>query len=162
MRYAQLGSLVVFAIGFALYAVPALRRSSRANALIALLWIHAFRYVAVLVVPARAAGYPISTTAVREIVAGDVLGAVLALVGIGLLRHKSRAGIAVAWLVLVEMIADVAIGVHRRVIEPLAADPTGSMELVLGFFVPLLIVSLPFLAWQLIARRGQPLASDRS
>jgi hypothetical protein len=44
-------------------------------------------------------------------------------------------------------------------LEPLPAEPTGVLALVLSFFVPLVLVSLPLLTWQLTARRDAPLTN---
>jgi hypothetical protein len=46
---AQLVSLIVYAAIAAWYVAPWLRSRSRADALIALLWVHVFRYVALQV-----------------------------------------------------------------------------------------------------------------
>ena len=54
-----------------------------------------------------------------------------------------------------EDVRNIAAGfvLHRRAIEPLAAEPTGVLALVLTFLVPLIIVSLPVMVWRLASRR---------
>jgi len=70
---AQLLSLIVFAAISIWYVVPWLNARSRAEALIALLWVHVFRYVALQAFSAQATGFPISDEGAMEIVVGDVV-----------------------------------------------------------------------------------------
>ena len=157
MRLVQLASLIVFGLA-GLFLLPArLKRLGRADALIALLSVHVFRVLALFTIQAQRDGYPISNIAVTEIVVGDLLGAAIALAGILLLRGGARLGVLLSWLVIVETVVDFAVGIHRKTIEPLKVDVTGPLWPILAFFVPLVIVTLPFLAWQLVARRKEPL-----
>jgi hypothetical protein len=156
MRVVQLASLLAFALASIWYLMPRLRNARRAQALTALLWIHVFRYVALFTVSAQHAGYPISDAAVKEIVVGDVVGAAIALFAIALLRARSRAGLAFAWLLSMETIVDFGIGIHRKIIEPPALEVGGVLWMILGFFVPAVIVSVPLLIWQLYSRRNEP------
>src|SRR5438874_3224573 len=57
---AQLLSLIVLATAARWYLVPWLKNRTRADALIALLWVHVFRYVALQVFSAQRDGFPIS------------------------------------------------------------------------------------------------------
>jgi hypothetical protein len=159
VRIAQFVSLFVFALGAIWYARPLLNKMARADALTALLWIHVFRYTALFAISAQHEGFPISNAAAFEIVAGDLLGATIALLGIFLLRLRWNLGVVFSWLVVLETLADAGFVVHRRAIEPLVAEPTGVLALVLTFLVPLIIVSLPVMVWQLVARRRKPLAN---
>jgi hypothetical protein len=43
--------------------------------------------------------------------------------------------------------------------EHLLGEAGGVTWLILGFYVPLLIVSLALIAWQLVTRRGEALAA---
>jgi hypothetical protein len=83
---AQFVSLIVYAVIARWYVARWLQRRRRADALIALLWVHVFRYVALQVFSAQRDGFAISDGGVMDIVAGDVAGAVLALITIMLLR----------------------------------------------------------------------------
>src|SRR5262252_8984312 len=95
---AQLLSLIVAIAVARWYVAPWLQTRSRADALIALLWVHVFRYVALQVFSAQGNGFPISDAGAMEIVVGDVVGAVLAFVAIALLRRRVRLAIPLAWL----------------------------------------------------------------
>lgn len=93
---AQFASLLVWILAAAWYVGPWLRRQSRADALIALLWLHVFRYVALQTYSAQHAGFPISDSGLQEIVVGDVAGAVLALAAIAALRLRQPLGLIIA------------------------------------------------------------------
>jgi hypothetical protein len=157
---AQLASLVVFALLAAWFAVPLLRRLGRAEALIAITSIHLFRYVTLLTYSARHDGYPISDLAAAEAVIGDVVGAAIALVTVGLLHaRRQRWSLAFSWLLVIATAADFAVGIHRKAVEPLWGAASGVTWLILNFYVPLLMVSLPILVWQLCARTGEPFSA---
>jgi hypothetical protein len=153
----QFISIVVYGCIAWLYIVPWLRTADRANALTALLWVHVFRYVVLYLYVAQREGYPISDNAVTELVIGDISGAILAAAGITFLRMRSRLGLMLAGLVIVASIADVTGGFIIRSIEPPRGDAEGVWWLIFVFFAPLIVVSLPLIAWQLYARRGEPL-----
>jgi hypothetical protein len=138
------------------YVAPWLKKLERSQALTALLWVHVFRYVVLYLYVAQREGYPISANAVTELVVGDLAGALLAIVGIVLLRFQSRLGLVFAALVIVASLADVAGGAYVRSIEPPRGEATGVWWLIFVFFAPLIVVSLPLIGWQLYARRREP------
>ncbi len=154
---AQLLSLIVFAAIASWYVVPWLGRRSRADALIALLWVHVFRYVALQVFSAQQAGFPISDDGAMDIVAGDVGGAVLAFITIALLRQRVRFAIPLAWLLAAETAFDTVANIRGGVREHLMGAASGVSWLVLVFFVPMIVVSTVLIARQLHARRSEPL-----
>lgn len=154
---AQLLSLVVFGAMARWYAVPWLKAHGRADALIALLWVHVFRYVALQVFSAQRDGFPISDGGAMEIVIGDLGGAIIAFITIALLRHRVRLAIPLAWLLAAETTYDTVANIHGGVREHLMGAAGGATWLVLVFFVPLVIVTLVLLVWQLHARRAEAL-----
>jgi hypothetical protein len=89
---AQLLSLFIFATMARWYVAPRLAKLGRADALVLLLWMHAFRYIALQAFSAQRDGFPISDSALMEIVLGDLGGAVIALAAIFALRHRMRIG----------------------------------------------------------------------
>src|SRR5215475_12958233 len=116
--FAQLMSVIVFSAIARWYLVPWLRNQARADALIALLWVHVFRYVALQVFSAQRGGFPISDSGAIEIVVGDVAGAVIAFASIVLLRYRVRLAIPLVWLMCLETvydtIANIRGGVHEH------------------------------------------------
>jgi len=154
---AQLLSLVVFGAIAGWYVVPWLKRQPRADALIALLWVQVFRYVALQVFSAQHDGFPISQGGAMDIVIGDVLGAVMAFAAIAQLRHRVRLAIPLAWLLAAETIYDTVDNIRGGTREHLMGAASGVTWLVLGFFVPAVVVSCALLVWQLYARRREAL-----
>ena len=156
---AQLLSLIVFGAIARWYAVPWLKRRPRGDALIALLWVHVFRYVALQVFSAQRDGFPISDGAAMEIVVGDVAGAIMAFVTIALLRRGMRLAIPLAWLLVAETAYDTVSNIHGGVREHLMGAASGVTWFVLVFFVPMVVISVVLLAWQLYSRRSEPIDS---
>ncbi|THD57470.1 hypothetical protein [Phenylobacterium sp.] len=159
MRAVQLASLIGFGLAGFFLAAPRLNRLNLADALSLLLSVHVFRVVALFVIQAQHDGYQISNTAVTEIVVGDLAGAAIAAVSIMLLRKGARLGVLLSWLLIFETVIDIAVGIHRKVLEPIRVGVAGPLWPVLAVFVPLMIVTLPLLAWQLITRGKDSLSN---
>jgi hypothetical protein len=154
---AQLLSLVAFVTIARWYVMPWLRLQQRATALTALLWPHVFRYVALQVYSAQRAGFQISDSGANRIVYGDVGGMILALITITALRHEVRAATALVWLLVIATAIDTVLNISGGVREHLFGAVTGVTWMVVGFYVPLLMVSLGLTIWQLYSRRGEAL-----
>lgn len=154
---AQFLSLFVYAAIAAWYVAPWLKSRSRADALIALLWVHVFRYVALEVFSAQHTGFAISDAGAMEIVIGDVAGAVIAFATIALLRYRVRFAIPLAWLLVVETAYDTVTNIHGGIQEHLMGAASGTTWRTLVFFVPMVVVSTVLIAWQLYARRRETL-----
>ncbi len=157
---ATLISFVAFILAALWYAVPWMKRRPLAVALSVPLWIHAFRIVALQDFSAQRFGFHISDGLVREIVLGDVAGAVLALAALWLLHSRSRAAIVVIWLFVVETTVDFTNALVGSIRERTAETASAVTWLILNLYVPLLVVSLALVVWQLVSRRGEDLVGD--
>jgi hypothetical protein len=161
MSAAALASLLNFAI-LALIAVwyvaPWLATQQRAEALIPLLWIHAFRHIALQIFSAQKFGFAVSDTARDQIAVGDVTGVILALIAILALHYRARIAPVLVWVFVAETVFDLVNATIAGVREQLFATASGVTWLILTFYVPLLWVSLGLIVWQLRARRQEPLA----
>jgi hypothetical protein len=109
---AQFITLFVLVMVARWYVIPWLNSRARGEALIALLWVHVFRYVALQVFSAQQTGFPISDGGAMEIVVGDVAGAAIAFVTIVLLRSRVRLAIPLAWLLVAETAYDTVSNIH--------------------------------------------------
>ncbi|MGN6750196.1 MAG: hypothetical protein ACTHJS_16545 [Xanthobacteraceae bacterium] len=154
---AQFISLFVYALLAKWYVSPWLGGLKRADAIIALLWVHVFRYVALMTFSAQRDGFPIADDGLFEIVIGDVAGAAIAFVAIFALRYRARFGIALAWLLAADPIFDTVTNIRGGVREHLMGAASGTTWLVLVFYVPLIVVSVALLLWQLLTRHGEAL-----
>ena len=121
-------------------------------ALTLLLWVHVPRYVTLIQFPAQREGYPISNAAAMEAVVGDVAGAILALLSIAALRRIPKAGIVFSWLLVAETIADMAVGVVRKIHEPLWGLAGGVTWLILDIYIPIIMVCLVMLIWLVLSK----------
>lgn len=157
---AQLVTLAIFITLARWYVAPWLTKRERAEALIALLWVHVFRYVALQIFVAQRDGFPISTGGALEIVIGDVGGAIIAFAAIVLLRQRAFAGIVLSWILIVETATDTFLNIRGGIEEHLMGAASGVTWMILVFFVPGVVVSVGLLAWQLISRRQEALAED--
>jgi hypothetical protein len=154
---AQLVALLIYITIARWYVAPWLAARTRAQALITLLWLHVFRFVALQIFAAQREGFPISTDGALEIVIGDVAGAIIAFAAILLLRRRSGAGVVLSWLLLIETASDTVLNIHGGVEEHLMGAATGVVWMILVFYVPAIIVTLGLLAWQLVTRRHEAL-----
>jgi hypothetical protein len=154
---AQLITLLVFIAVARWYVAPWLSRRERAEALIALLWVHVFRYVALQIFAAQREGFPISMHGALEIVIGDVGGAIIAFAAIVLLRRKAFAGVVLCWLLVAETATDTVLNIRGGVEEHLMGAANGVTWMILVFFVPAIVVSVGLLVWQLVSRRHEVL-----
>jgi hypothetical protein len=146
----------VFAVAFAVwYVVPWMRQRPAAVTIAVCLWVHVLRIVALQIFSARRFGFDIPLGVAHQIAWGDVLGAVLALLGVWLLRRGSFAAIPVLWVFVVESVLDLANGAVLG-IRHHATDTAHDLTwVILNFYVPVLWVTLALVVWQLATRRTE-------
>jgi hypothetical protein len=155
-------SFAIFAIMAVWYVAPWLATRQRAEALIPLLWVHAFRHVALQIFSAQRFGFDVSEGARDQIAAGDVAGMILAATSILALHYRARMAPLLVWVFVAETIFDLVSSTTAGIREQLFATASGVTWLILTFYVPLLWVSLGLIVWQLYARRQEPLALARA
>jgi hypothetical protein len=146
---AQLVSLIVYIAIAAWYVAPWLKSRPRADALIALLWVHVFRFVALQVFAAQQHGFPISDEGAMDIVLGDIAGALMAFIAIALLRYRVRLAIPLVWVLVAETAYDTVTNIQGGVREHLMGAASDMTWFVLVFYVPMVVVSTVLIAWQL-------------
>jgi hypothetical protein len=142
------------------YVAPWLRQRSRAEAITALLWIHAFRYVALQIFSAQKFGFAVSDSARDQIAGGDVIGAILAVCAIIALRYKTRIAIGLTWLFAAATALDLANSTVAGFTENLFDSAAGVSWLILTFYVPILWISLGLIIQHLLWRRHGSLISS--
>ncbi len=150
-------TLVVCVIITVWYVVPWLWRKGRAAALAPLLWVHAFRHVALQIFSAQRAGFAVPDHLRDQIAYGDVAGMVLAVLALLALRARARMAIPLVWLFVVATAADLSNGLVGGMREGMLGKANGVTWLILVFYVPALWTTLALVVWQLLARRGEPL-----
>jgi hypothetical protein len=153
-------SFVVFTSAAAWYAVPWMRAVALGAAITPLLWLHAFRYVALQLFSAQAFGFAIPDLTRDEIVYGDLLGMMLALATLFALRYRWRFAIPLAWGFVVATVLDLGNAAVMGIREHLFDKATDVSWLILTFYVPALWVSVALVVWRLGTRRHERLANS--
>jgi len=118
------------------YVAPWLRKAGRAAALMPLLWVHAFRHVALQVFSAQRAGLAVSDTLRDQIAYGDLLGMALAVLALAALRARARAAIPLVWLFVAATCADLLNALVGGMREGMLGHASGVTWLILVFYVP--------------------------
>jgi hypothetical protein len=152
-------SFVLLAIMAVWYAAPWLQSRPRVEALTPLVWINAFRHVALQIFSAQHFEFVVSDGTRDQIVAGDLIGMILAVAAIVALHYRSRVAPLLVWVLVVETVVDLAYTTILGVREHLYATASAVTFLIVAFYVPLLWMSVALMAWQLYSRRREPLTS---
>jgi hypothetical protein len=152
---AMILSFVVFGTAAAWYAVPRMRAVALGAAITPLLWIHAFRYVALQLFSAQEFGFAIPDPTRDQIVYGDLLGMALALATLYALRYRWRYAIPVAWVFVVATVLDLGNAAVMGIREDLFDKATDVSWLILTFYVPALWVSVTLVAWRLWTKESR-------
>jgi hypothetical protein len=92
------------------------------------------------------------------IVAGDLIGMVLALSAITALRYDAPIALLLVWAFIAETALDLVYTSYLGVREQLYESASAVTFLIVGFYVPLLWVTLILIVWQLFSRRHDKLA----
>ena len=117
-----------------------------------LLWVHAFRHVALQLFSAQELGVAVPGLTRDEIVYGDLVGMVLALATLYALRHRWRLAIPLAWVFVVATVIDLGNAAVMGIREELFDRAADVSWLILTFYVPALWVSVVLVAWRLWTR----------
>ena len=150
-------TFVVCVIAALWYLAPWLRRQPRAAALTALLWIHAFRHIALQIFSAQKAGLTVPDDLRDQIAYGDVTGMVLAVLALVALRARARIAIPLVWLFVLATTLDLSNALVRGMSADLLGNAHGVAWLILAFYVPVLWTTLALIVWQLVTRRTETL-----
>ena len=151
-------NFVIFAMIATWYVAPWLSTRQRAEALAPLLWIQAFRHIALQIFSAQQFGFAVSDSTRDQIAAGDLIGSLLAIAAIVALRYRWRFAPVLVWLLVAETLVDLVYTSLLGVQEQLFASASNLTWLIVSFYVPLLWVNLGLIVWQMCARRDEPLA----
>jgi hypothetical protein len=150
-------NFVVFIMIAVWYVSPWLAARPRSEALTPLLWVQAFRHVALQIFSAQKFGFTVSDSARDQIVTGDAIGMLLAVAAILALRYRWRVAPFLIWLLAAETAVDLVYTAALGAREQLYASASNLTWLIVSFYVPLLWVSVGLIIWQMLSRRDEPL-----
>jgi hypothetical protein len=160
--FANVLSFVVFIMLAVWQVAPWLRSLPRAQALAPLLWVNAFRHVALQIYSAQRFGFAVSDGARDQIAAGDLIGMLLAVAALIALHYRARVAVLLAWILAAETALDLVHTTILGVEEQLYATASGVTFLIVTFYVPMLWVTLGLIVWQLYSRRHEPLSKGHA
>jgi hypothetical protein len=150
-------NLFIFMMIAGWYVSPWLATRERADALVPLLWIQAFRHVALQIFSAQRFGFAVSDSGRDQIAAGDVIGTLLAIAAISSLRYRWRIAPLLIWTLVAETTFDLVYTTALGVREQLFGSASNLTWLIVCFYVPLLWIGLGLIVWQMSSRRDEPL-----
>jgi len=153
-------SFVVYATAAVWYAVPRLRDLPLVDALAPLLWIHAFRHIALQLFSSQEFGFAIPDAVRDQIAYGDLVGMLLALGTLYAIRFGRRLAVPLVWVFVVATTIDLANAALQGIREELFAEATDVSWLILTFYVPALWVSLGLVVWTLLTRRSEAVRAN--
>jgi hypothetical protein len=153
-------SFVVYLLIAAWYVIPWLRTRRRAAALAPLLWVHAFRHVALELFSAQRTGLAVPDDLRDHIAYGDLAGMVLAVLALVALRSRSRIAIPLIWVFVAATVLDLLNALLGGIRAGLMGEAHDLPWLILCFYVPALWTTLGLIVWQLLTRRGEPLDAN--
>lgn len=146
-------SLIVFSLIAAWHIAPRLSKLKLEEALIPLLWVHAFRYIPMALLAPGQIDPGISKGAVSAIAYGDLLASVLAIISMVLLIRRVPWALAFVWLFNIVGVLDVINALFQGISNQLYLYPLGFGWYVLNFYVPMVIVTHVLMIRKLLANR---------
>ena len=152
---AMLLSFGVYGTGAVWYAVPRMRAAPLVAAITPLVWIHAFRHIALQLFSSQEFGFAIPDITRDEIAYGDLIGMALAIATLYALRSRWRFAVALAWVFVAATVIDLGNAAVMGIREDLFEKAADLSWLILTFYVPALWVSTALVAWQLWTRRSE-------
>lgn len=152
-------SFLIYILAAVWYVGPWIGRRSIVDALSVLVWVHAFRYIALEIFSAQQFGWDIPDNVANQIIYGDVASTVIAIFAIIALKYRMTIARWVVWVLVAVTVVDLANAGIQGATNELFEVTFGVPWLILIFYVPALWVTAAMIAWQLISRRDQTLAS---
>jgi len=135
------------------YVAPRLAALAWPQALMPLLFLHAFRYVGMVFLVPTVVKSPLPAAFADPVAYGDLATSALAFVALFAVRARSGAAIPLAWITNVVGAADLLNAYYRGL--TLRPD-VGSAYYIPAFVVPALLVSHAMMFVMLVTRRPTP------
>ena len=147
-------SVFVVSLVTAWYVWPALTKLSRNSALIALLFVHVFRYVGMTELVTGMIDPKLPGEFVSSAAYGDLLEAALALVSIFALRSNWRFAIPLVWVANAWGFVDLLNGVRGVLQLNVPSFNLSTLWYIYTFYAPVVLVSHLMIFWVLIKSKS--------
>jgi hypothetical protein len=147
-------SVFVVSLVTAWYVWPALTKLSRNSALVALLFVHVFRYVGMTELVTGMIDPKLPGEFVSSAAYGDLLEAALALVSIFALRSNWRFAIPLVWVANTWGFVDLLNGVRGVLQLNVPSFNLSTLWYIYTFYAPVVLVSHLMIFWVLIKSKS--------
>jgi hypothetical protein len=145
-------SLILFVLLARWQIAPRLAGRSRSQAVLPLLWIHAFRYAPLTLLAPGQADPHIPADVVAVVAYGDLIAALFALVAIAAVQLRWRMATALVWLFSIVSVADLVYSTARAVGSQMYTFYMGWSWYIVNFYVPMLVVSQVMIIYYMVTR----------
>ena len=145
-------SLILFVLLARWQVAPRLAGRSRNQAVLPLLWIHAFRYAPLTLLAPGQADPHIPADVVGVVAYGDLIAALFALLAIIAVQLRWRAATVLVWLFSIVSVADLIYGTARAAGSQMYTFYMGWSWYIVNFYVPMLVVSQVMIIYYLVTR----------
>jgi len=149
-----LTSVFVFGLVAVWYVRPYLTTLSRNSALVPLLFVHAFRYVGMILLVSGMVDPKLPREFLSNTAYGDLLEAALALASIFALRANWRFAVALVWVANTWGFVDLLNALRSVLQVNLPSFYLGTAWYIYTFYGPLVVVSHLMIFWILIKSRS--------
>src|ERR1700694_5793126 len=146
-------SLVAYLLIAFWYVVPRLSGLPRELALVPLLWVHAFRTIGGTILAPGAVGPGVPMEVRTMVGSGDLITALLALVGLAALPARFQGAIALVWLCVIVGMLDTLNAIVQSMRFNVFTYALGVNWVIVPIYVPALLVRSLLIFMKLLGRR---------
>jgi hypothetical protein len=152
-------SLILFILIARWYVAARLSGRPRNQAVLPLLWVHAFRYAPLTLLAPGQSDPHIPADVVGVVAYGDFVAGLFALVALVAVKLQLRVAAALVWLFSIVSIADLVYGTAVAVGAKIYTYYIGWGWYIVNFYIPMLIVSQVMIVYYLVRR---PAAAEKA
>ena len=153
-------SLIAFVLIARWHVAPRLDTLTRDDALIALLWVHVFRYAPLTLYAPGQVDPRIPADVAGTVAFGDLVAGLVALVALLAVKLRTPGAIALVWIFSVVGIGDLVLATLKAVGAEMYSFAMGWNWYILNFYVPMLVVGHVMIIRLLL--RAETVTSARS
>jgi hypothetical protein len=147
-------SLILFVLIARWYVAPRLAGRPRNQAILPLLWIHAFRYAPLTLLAPGQADPRIPAGVINVVAYGDFVAALVAILALVAVKLQLRSATALIWVFSVVSVADLVFSTARALGSEMYKFYLGWSWYIVNFYVPMLIVSQIMIVHYLLTCRN--------
>jgi len=140
-------SLIAFSLIARWHVAPHVTRLSRADALVALLWVQVFRYAPLTLYAPGQVDPRIPADVAAAVALGDLASGLVALLALLALKLRVPGATALVWIFTVVGLGDLILATLKAVGAQMYTFAMGWNWYILNFYVPMLVVGHITIIW---------------